>query len=212
MLELKIQKRDILGKKVRTLRNDGLIPAELYGNRKENSHVMVDEREFIKIYKEAGESLVITLDLNGEKVPALIYGADFDPLGQKYLHIDFYAVKMDEKIITEVPVEFIGESPAVKGGGVLVKSMQEIEVEALPADLPKSVEADLSVLNQIHDVISVKDLKLSDKIKILSDAEAVIATVVEVAKEEEAPVMSVEDVKVEGEEKKKEEGGEQATE
>ncbi len=204
-MELTAQKREIFGKKVKALRTQGLIPAELYGNKKENYHLSVPEKEFAAVFKQAGESTIVTVNFEKEKIPSLIHDVELDPISQKISHIDFYAVKMDEKIKVEIPLEFIGESSAVKQGGVLVKSMKEIEVEALPTDLPHSFGIDLSKLENIHDSIRVSDLKIDSKVKILVESETVIATVIEPAKEEEvAPAVSVEDVKVEGEEKKKE--------
>jgi large subunit ribosomal protein L25 len=113
---------------------------------------------------------------------------------------------MDEKITATVPLEFINESPAVKEKiGILIKAMHEIEVEALPADLPHHIEVDISNLSDIEKSIRVKDLKINKGVKLLVDKETVVATVAEMAKEEEvvAPV-SVEEVKVEGEEKREE--------
>lgn len=205
MSELTAQKREILGKGMRALRKQGLIPAELYGRETENQHLSLDEKEFGRVYKEAGENSVITLLVNGKKVPVIINDVIHDNLAGRVIHADFHAVKMDEKIEANIPLEFTGESMAVKSGGVLVKSMKEIAVEAFPQDLPHSIEVDLNKLEEVHQNIYVKDLKISDKVKILTDLETVIATVHEARKEEEAaPVVSVEDVKVEGEEKKKE--------
>ncbi len=203
-MELIVQQREILGKKVKTLRKNGLIPAELYGHGKENFHLSVAAKDFSKLYKTAGESTVINLVLDSEKIPALIHDVSKDSLADEFLNIDFYAVRMDEKIKTKAPLEFFGESPAVKKGGVLVKSMKEIEVEALPKDLPSHIEVDLSKLEEIHSNIYVRDLKISDKVKIFVGLETVVATIIEPVKEvvEEKPV-SVEDVKVEAEEKKK---------
>ena len=204
-MDIQVQKRDTFGKKVRILRNQGLVPAELYGHKIENVHLAVPVKDFAKIYKEAGESTVINLVLDNKKIPSLIYYVDMDPIANAFSHIDFYAVKMDEKIRTEVPLMFVGESPAVKGGGILVKSMHEIEIEALPGDLPPHFDVDLSKLAEIHNSIYVKDLEISDKVKVLVDLETPVATVIEQAKEEvEAKPVSVEEVKVEGEEKKKE--------
>lgn len=207
IMELKAEKREIMGGKVHALRTAGLIPAELYGQGSENEHLTVNEKEFAKVFKEAGESTVITLVVGSKKIPALIYDVKLDSISDKVLHIDFYLVNMNEEIETEVALEFVGESPAVKSeGGVLVKSMHEIEVRALPANLPHGIEVDLSKLVNIHDSIHVKDIVVKSGVKLLADADAVIATVIEQAAEEEvaAPV-SVADVKVEGEEKKKKE-------
>lgn len=206
-MELKAEKREILGGKVNALRKEGFIPAELYGHGKENVHLTVNGKEFAKVLKEAGESTVITLVIGKEKTPALIHDVNIDPISDAVLHVDFYAVNMNEEIDAEVQFEFVGEAMAVKTqGGVLVKSMHEIEVRALPANLPHSIEVDLSVLDNIHDSIHVKDLKVKSGVKLLAEPDAVIATIIEQETEEEvAGPVSVADVKVEGEEKKEKE-------
>jgi large subunit ribosomal protein L25 len=206
MIDIQVKKREIFGKRVKTLRSEGLIPAELYGHKIENAHLSVPVKEFSKLYKAVGESTVINLILDGKKMPALIHDVSIDALSDQFSHVDFYAVNMDEKIKTAIPLSFIGEAPAIKIGGVLVKSMKELEVEALPGDLPQHIDVDLSTLVEIHNSIHVKDLDINaKKVKIFIDPEAVVATIIEMAKEEEVvkPV-TVEDVKVEGEEKKKE--------
>lgn len=205
-MELTVQKREILGKKVKSLRERNFIPAELYGHDLRNIHLSVPAKEFLRLFREAGESTVINLVLGEEKLPVLIHDVQKNLLTEDVSHIDFYQVRMDEKITTAVPLEFVGEAPAVKEkGGVLIKAVYELEVEALPADLPHSIPVDLSLLSDIGADIYVKDLKIGGKAKILAHPETVIATVAE-AKEEEAeekPV-GVEEVKVESEEKKEE--------
>ncbi len=208
MAELIVQKREIFGKKVNSLRKENLIPAELYGHGLDNIHLSVPAKEFSKLFKEVGESTIINLNLENKKLPVLIHDVSTDSLSDKIIHIDFYQVRMDEKITTSVPLEFIGVSAAVKEKeGILVKAVQEIEVEALPADLPHNIEVDISQLSDIGMNIHVKDLEIDKKVKVLADPETVVATVTEPAKEEvvEKPI-TVEEVKVEGEEKKKEEG------
>jgi len=212
-MELQVQKREIFGKKVNSLRRENLIPAELYGHGLENIHLSVPAKEFSKLFKEAGESTIINLDLENKKLPVLINDVSIDSLSDKIIHIDFYQVRMDEKITTSVPLEFTGVSAAVKEKeGILVRAVQEIEVEALPADLPHNIEVDISQLSDIGMSIHVKDLEIDKNVKILADPETVVATVTEPAKEEvvEKPI-TVEEVKVEGEEKK-EEGEEKETE
>jgi len=202
-MELQVQKREIIGKKVKGLRKQGLIPAELYGHNIENTHLSVPAKDFLKIFKEAGESTIINLKFEDKELPVLIYDVITDPVDDQILHIDFYQVKMDEKITTSIPLEFIGEAPAVKEkGGILIKAMHEIEVEALPADLPHNIKVNLKVLSEIGKSIYVKDLEVPKGVKVLIEPETVVATVTEPAKEEveERPI-SVEEVKVEGEEK-----------
>lgn len=210
MTNILAKKREIFGKKTQLLRKEGMIPAELYGHGFPNEHLSVSAKEFVKAWKEAGESSVVKLKIENSEKPGaelnvLIHDVQKNPLTGEVASIDFYEVRMDQKIKTSIPLQFMGEAPAVKEfNGVLIKAVQELEVEALPGDLPQHIEVELNKLTQIGENIHVKDLAISDKIRVFIDPEAVVATVTEQAKEEEVvqPV-SVEDVKVEGEEKKK---------
>jgi len=205
-MELKTAKRDISPGATRELRERGMITAELYGHQLENVHLAVSERDFIRIFKEAGENTVINLLIDERPQPALIYDYKKDPLTDKFLSVDFYAVRMDEKITASVPIEFVSEAPAVKEkGGVLVKAMDEAEVEALPANLPQKLSVDLSVLIDVGQSLFVKDIETKGDFKIVVDQETVVATVSEAgAPEEEEGPTSVEEVAVESEEKKAE--------
>lgn len=203
-MEILAQTREIFGGKVKNVREQGLIPAELYGHNLENIHLSVPAKEFSRVFKEA-ENTVIKLKTGAKEYNVLIHDVSKDALSGKISHIDFYAVKMDEKIRTRVPLIFVGEAPAVKEkGGVLIKSVQELEVESLPADLPHDIKVDLSSLSDIKTAISVKHLKIGDRVKLLADPETVVVSVIEQKEEETAPAIAVEEVKVETEEKKKE--------
>lgn len=203
-MELIVQNREKLGKANTDLRKKGLIPAVVYGRDFPNKHVSINPKDFLKALSEAGESTIINLVLGTEKWPVLIYDIQKNYLTSEIVHVDFYKVQMDEKIKADVVLEFIGEAPAVKEKlGILNKSFSEIEVEALPGDLPHSLEVDLSSLVDLTVSIHVKDLKLPKGVKVLVDPETVIATVVEVKEEVVAPVVvDVADVKVETDEKK----------
>ncbi len=205
-MELTVQKREIIGKTVKLLRRKGFIPAELYGHGLENIHLSVPAKEFSKLFKEAGESTIINLNLENKKLPVLIHDVSVDHLSDRISHIDFYQIRMGEKITISVPLEFIGEAPAVREKeGILVRAMQEVEVEALPADLPRSIEVNLDELSEIGMSIYVKDLRVAKGVEILVEPETVVATVTEPVKEEvEEKPITVEEIKVEGEEKKEE--------
>lgn len=207
-MDLKVQKREKFGKIVKDLREKGLVPAEVYGRGFENQHVVVTSKEFGRVFKEAGENTVIDLVLGSEKWPSLIYDIQRDGISGDISHIDFYRVNMTEKIKARIPLEFIGEAPAVKDKiGTLNRVMNDIEVEALPADLPHKIEVDLGVLVDLDKNIYAKDLKVSPLVKIMLEPEAVVATVVPLQKEEEVKpeaVVDVSQVKVESEEKKSE--------
>ena len=207
-MDLAVQKREILGRKVKELRQQGMIPAELYGRGIDNLHLAVPEKDFNKVFREAGENQVINIVIEGAKRPVLIYEVARDHLTDEILNIDFYQVKMDEKLQIKVPVEFIGESPAVKAGNILVKAIQEVEVEALPGNIPQSFVVDLSKLAEVGQDFHIKDLPAVKDVRILLGPESVIATIQAPMTEEEEKALEekavpgVEAVKVETEEKK----------
>jgi large subunit ribosomal protein L25 len=217
-MDLAAQDRATFGKSLKTLRQEGLIPAEFYGHGLKNAHLAVRREEFKKAFKVAGENTVIQLLIDSKKQPALIYDVQEDRLSGEVVHVDFYGVRMDEKIKAHIPVEFTGESPAVKEqGGVVNKALVEIEVEALPGDLPHDFTVDISSLKNIDDSIYVKDLAVSKGVKVLIGPDSVIVSIAAPRKEEEivappAEAAVVAEVKVETEEKKAERAAEQAAE
>ncbi|KKT76210.1 MAG: 50S ribosomal protein L25 [Parcubacteria group bacterium GW2011_GWF2_44_7] len=205
MLELKAEAREITGRKTNSLRRAGIIPAVLYGHGKKNQNLTVDEKEFGVILKEAGETSLVALKIGDKKHNVLIHDLSRHPLTDKSIHIDFYEVKMDEKIKTKVPLVFIGESMAVKSeGGILVRSLQEVEVEALPQDLPREINVDISTLNTFEDKIHVSDLAVGANVKILANSEEMVASVTPPRSEEELkeleakPEEKIEEVQVAG--------------
>ena len=204
-MELAVQSREITGKKVKALRREGLVPAELYGHGKQNLHLAVPVKEFNKVYKAAGSSTIVTLVVGKDKKPAIIHEVGRDYVTGDYLHIDFYEVRMDEKITAKVQIEFVGEAPAVKEKGAVVnRSMAEVEVEALPNDLPHSLVVDLSVLKDLDQSIYVRDIKAPKGVAIKTDADAAVATATPPAPEEvvEAAPADVSTVAAETDEKK----------
>lgn len=207
-MELQVQTRDKFGKSVKALRAQGLIPAELYGRGVENLHLSVPVKDFKKVLKVAGESTMINVMVDGKKHPVLIYDVAIHPVSDEILNVDFFQVRLDEKIKIKVPLIFIGESEGVKNGGILVKTLQEIEIEALPGNIPHSFEVDLAKLIGIGQSVYVKNLSIPADVKILISPEMVIATVIQPISEEEEAAMSqttdVSAIKSETEEKKTE--------
>ncbi|KKU91407.1 MAG: 50S ribosomal protein L25 [Candidatus Jorgensenbacteria bacterium GW2011_GWA1_48_11] len=193
-MELQVKARTVLGKKVRALRAAGIIPAEIFGRGLENRHVEVSEKDFTKLYKTAGEHTVITAVTDkGEKIPVLVSAINRDHFTGKFLSIDFHQIRMDEKIQTKIPIRFIGEAPAVKSGLVIVKVIEEVEVESLPGKIPSHLEIALDKMAEIGQSIHVNDLKVPVGVKILSPAGMVVVTVTEKTKEEvEAPKAAAE--------------------
>jgi len=210
--EIKAEAREITGKKVNSLRRSGIIPAVLYGHGKKPTNLSVEARAFLNIFKKVGETSLVDLSLDGKKRNVLIRDLAKNPLTGEIIHIDFFEVRMDEKIKAKVPVVFVGESVAVKAdGGILVKALQEVEIEALPKDLPKEILVDISSLKTFEDKILVKDLALGSNIKILADSEETIILVVpprsdkEMESLEGKPAEAPPEVKVVGEEEKEKE-------
>lgn len=206
-MELSVQTREKFGKATKYLLRQGLIPVELYGHGIKNEHFSVPLKDFKKAFKEAGTSTIIYLVHGKEKKPAIIHDVMRDSLTRDFIHVDFYGVKMDEVITAKIALEFVNESPAVKEkSAVINKSLSEIEVEALPQDLPHSLIVDLSLLDDLDKSICVRDIKIPKGVKVLIEEDTVVATALPPLveeKTEEVPV-DVSAVKVEGEEKKAE--------
>ena len=184
-MELKVKNRTILGKKVKRLREKGLIPAELFGHGVTNKHLEIPEKDIIDVYKKAGNHIIVqVITEEGEKIPTLISEVQRHPLSRKLLNVNLHQIKMDKIVETGVPIKFKGESPAEKSGLFVVKVLDEIEIEALPDKIPHSFEVDLSILKELGQSINVNDITIPKEVKILTPKETVIATVTERAKEE----------------------------
>ena len=218
MITLTVKIRKEAGKKVKTLREKGIMPAVLYGPKVKNQSLEIDIKEFEKIYKEAGKNTLVSLELQDkkEKYLVLIHDLVRDPITSSPLHVDLYQPSLEEKIEADIPVILQGESLAVKDlGGTLIKTMSEIKIKALPQDLPKEIIIDISGLKTFEDHILIKDLKFAEGVEILRDSSDIVVSVAAPEKVEEELAKpaedKVEEVKVVGREKKEEaasEGGE----
>jgi large subunit ribosomal protein L25 len=183
-------KREVSGKSVNKIRKDGKIPAVLYGHKVDNQSLELSATDFMKAFRQAGESTIVTLSVDGKATPVLIHDVQNHYLTDQPIHIDFYAVNMTEKLTATVPLHFVGESQAVKAlGGTSAKNLSEVEVECLPADLPSHIEVDISVLNTFEDAIRVSDLKVSDKVEIKAAPEELVIQVTPPRSEEEMKAM-----------------------
>lgn len=197
-------------------RRNGYIPAVLYGHDLESKSVQVNAKEFQKIFAQAGSTSLVMVTIEETEHPVLIREVQYHTLKGNVLHADFYQVRMDEEITAEVPLTFVGESAAVKDkGGVFVRNMDTIEVEALPQNLPHDIEVDISLLATFDNVISVSDLTLPEGVTTQHEAEEVVALVQEPKTQEEIDADLAEEVtedvsSVEGTEDKKVEGEEGA--
>ena len=206
-LELNAKRRTVLGKAVGGLREAGFLPAELYGHKIDNIHLELNEVEFGKVYKEGGENTIVNVKFDNESRSVLVHSVQFDQVNQKVLAVDLYQVNLSEKITTNVPLEFVGESNAVKEmAGVLIKALDEVEVEALPMNIPHSIQVDISVLDDFTKSITIADLKIEGNFEIKTDPDAGVASVAEPRVEEE-PVaeINIEDIEVEAKGKKESE-------
>ncbi len=186
MLSLIVQKRKILGKKVKSLRKEGLLPMVLYGPKHKTTLALeVDYKLFEKVYKEAGESSLISLEIGKTKNLVLIQKVQKDPLTEAYLHVDFFQPLLEEEIETTVPLSFEGESLAIKEGGTLVKNIYEVGVRALPQNLPSEIKVNIEKLKTFEDSILIEDLIVSQEVKILKELDEVIALIALPEKTEE---------------------------
>lgn len=187
---LQAEERKITGRKVKKLRNGGLLPANIYGKDVKSLSVQIKLDEFNKLYKEAGETGLIELSVGKDVRPVLVHNLQKNPITDLPVHVDFFQVNLKEKVTTMVPVELTGESPAEKQSlGTVVTQLSEIEVEALPADLPEKFVVDISNLTDVDQAVHVKDLDYNkEKVEIKSDVEAIVAKVEPPQKIEEAPV------------------------
>lgn len=210
MLSLNVEKRVADSKRLYVLRRDGKVPAVYYGAKQESTPVSVSAVEFNKVWHKAGESSVIILKDGSENHEALIHDVVVDSVTDQVLHADFYVIEKGKKVKVGVPIEFIGNSPAVKAGGILVKVLHEIEIEAKPADLPHNLEVDISSLVDYSSQILAQDIKLPAGVDLITKETEVIALVSEPKEEVEEVAAPVDfsTIEVEKKGKKDEEGAE----
>ena len=172
-INLSAELRTLTGRKVKKLRQQGILPANIFGNKITSTPIQVDLKDFQKIYKQAGETNIINLSLKGESKtrPVLVSNVHIDPVTDTPIHVDFRQIDLTQKVTATVPVKLIGTAPAEEeNGAVIVQIISELDVEALPTDLPDSLEIDISGLKQFGDFLSVKDIKI-DPSKVKIDAE-----------------------------------------
>lgn len=178
---LKAEPRKITGRKIKSLRAQGLIPANVFGKDLKSHSLQIKAADFIKLYKEVGESTLIYLDDR----PVMIHEVAVHPVTDQILHVDFHQVNLKEKTTAPVAIKLTGESPAEKDKqGILVQQLDELEIEALPADMPESIEVSVASLAAEGDTILVKDIKVSVKLTVKTDPEAIVVKIERLAKEE----------------------------
>lgn len=188
--------RDLEAKK---LRAEGKIPAIVYGKNFDNKSIAMEKVAFNHIFKEAGTSNLIEVKIGDDKAfKTLIHDLQRDPITGEIIHVDFFKVNMKEKIHAEVPLHFIGDSPAVINlEGSLITPVDSIEIECLPGDLPSEIEVDISILDDFEKNIKVSDLNIPEGVEVLSELEEIVVFVQEPRSEEELEALNeevVEDV------------------
>lgn len=202
---LNAQKRDLIGSKVKNLRKSGISPAVVFGKSVDSLALAVNAVEFLKVYRQAGETSLIWLKVDGEtkERPTLIKSMAFGPVKNEVLNIDFHQVNLKEKVTAFVPVELIGESELIHSGqAILSQNLNEIEVECLPTDIPEKFEIDTTLLKEIGDSLKVSDIKSTSDVEIKTDLDSIVVSLSEPQKEEEPLDTTVAETEVAGEEKK----------
>lgn len=211
-INIKAEKREKIGK-LKSLRKEGLMPAVFYGHKKESTPIQIKKSEFLKAWKNAGESTVIKLDTPDGEIEALIHDVDLDPVTDEPRHADFYVFEKGHKVEVAVPVEFIGISPAVKDlGGVLMKILHEVKVKAEPANLPHQIEVNISPIAELEGQILAKDIVMPKGVELMENPEEVVVTVATPKAEEKVEEVPADlsQIEVEKKGKQDEEGGETA--
>lgn len=211
-LKLEATSRQVTGKKVKNLRNAGSVPAVVYGNGIPSRDISLDFRAFEKLARQAGESTLIDLAIDGEApVKVLVHELQYHPLKDTIIHADLRQVRMDEKLEANIAIKFVGEAPAVKAfGALLVRNLDSLSVRCLPADLVHEITIDITGLKNFEDRISVGDITPPNGIEFLNGPEEVIVIAAQPISEDELaaleakPEANVSEVKVATEEKKAE--------
>jgi large subunit ribosomal protein L25 len=190
---LKATKRDVIGKQVKALRREGKLPAVIYGRHLEPISIIMDSHTASLSLAKVSASSLVTVEVDGAEYPALVRERQRDYIKGVLTHVDFLAVDMNETLRTSVGLAYVGVSGAVKDyNGVIVHNLERLEVECLPGDLPERINVDISLLKVIGDIIRVRDVVVSDKVRILADEDETIAVVTITKEETAAPVAAVE--------------------
>lgn len=182
---LTVTPRTLSGRKVKKLRREGQVPASIFGKKIPTSNIQVDSKEFLKVYKEVGESSLIYL---GDR-PVLVSDVTYHPVTGLVLHVSFRQVDLKAKVTAPVAIKLLGDAPAEQEKlGIMVQQLDEVEIEALPTDMPEDIKVDVSVLNEVGSQIMVGELKLdSSKLTIKTEPTVIIVKIEALAKEEAAP-------------------------
>ncbi|MGD0523022.1 MAG: 50S ribosomal protein L25 [Candidatus Microgenomates bacterium] len=200
-LNLKADVRKVVGRKVSKLRQEGLLPANIFGKKVKSQAIAVKLDDFLTVYKKAGETSLITLTVGTDDKAVLVANVQVSPITDKPIHVDFHQVDLKEKVTADVPIEMTGESPAEKlSVGTVVQYIDEIEVEALPTDLPDKLVVNISKLAEVDQAIYVKDLDLdTKKVEVKVSPDEIVIKVEPPQKEEVVAPPPAAETPVEGE-------------
>ena len=185
--QLTTQTRKITGRKVKSLRQEGVTPANIYGKKTASLSIQINTKDFSKLFSKVGESTLIYLKNDSDKDlrPVFITDVVKHPVSGQTLHVTFHQVDLKEKVTAPVPVRLTGEASAEKEKlGILVQQLDELEIEALPTDMPESIQVDISGLSEVGSNIKISNLKLDSKLHIITDPGSIIVQIEALAKEE----------------------------
>lgn len=185
LLSLTVTPRTIKGNDARKLRRSGILPGIVYGNSTKDVMIQIPYNEFVKLYKQSGNTNVINVTVADKTYPCLIQDIDVNPVTGVARHVDFLSVNLKVEVTVEVPLIFVGDSEAVVQGAILNENLKVVEVSALPTHVPESIEVDISALKELHDRITVGDLPVTKEFTILTDPELVVVSAIEPQVEEE---------------------------
>jgi large subunit ribosomal protein L25 len=192
---IKATKRDVVGKQVKALRREGKIPAVIYGRHTDPINICLESHSASTALSKVSSSSIVTIDVDGQEYPTLVREKQRDFIKNRLLHVDFLAVSLTERLRANVSLHFIGVSGAVKDfNAVFIHNIEQFHVECLPADLPEHIDVDISVLARVGDGIRVRDVVVSDKIRILDNPDTTVAVASAPKVEEVAAVPGVEGV------------------
>jgi large subunit ribosomal protein L25 len=187
---LNATKRDVVGKQVKALRREGKLPAVIYGRHTEPFNINLDAHSASMALAKLSSSSLVTINVDGTEYPALVREKQRDYIKNRLLHVDFLAVSMTEKLRTSVSVHFVGVSLAVKDfNAVLVKNLEQLEVECLPTDLPERIDVDISAMERPGEGIRVREVKVPDTVRLLNDPDTMVAVATFAKVEEEGAVV-----------------------
>lgn len=201
--QLQASPREVLGKKSRFLRRQGITPANVFGRGLSSAALQVDTKQLRQVLNKVGTSQLVTLKIKGESAPrsVLVRDIQLDALSRELLHVDLYQVSMTEKMRLDIPIVLTGECPAVrKQGGILFQNLDRLRVECLPADIPPTIEIDVCKMTEIGHAIHVKELDLGAAVTVLDDPEeAIVSVLLPAAEEAKAEEVAAEAVAAEAE-------------